>query len=115
MHPMLELAAKVAVKRKDKRAFLLGAVGVRKDNALVHARNEGSAEPTPTGHAEVRLCRKLGLDSPVVYIARYSKGKNGFAMAKPCSNCLAVLKAHRVKVIVFTTGPDSFERVILND
>ena len=99
---MFSLAARIATKRSDRRTFLIGAVGYREDNALVFARNEAAEAPNPRTHAEARLCRKLGLNSPAVYVARFSPGSMGFAMAKPCRNCERLLRNKKVKRVYFT-------------
>jgi len=111
---MLEKAIKTAIKRVDRRTFYLGAIGIRSDGAVVHARNESAEIPTPAVHAEARLCRKLGKNASIIYVARYSFGRDSWAMAKPCPHCMAILKAHKVKEIVYTTGPNSFERLVLH-
>lgn len=110
---MLEQAAKVAIKRRDLRAFYVGAIGFRRDGTAVHARNEATEFPNPDVHAEARLCRKLGRYAPIIYVARFSFGNNGLAMAKPCDYCMSILRAYQVHEVVYSTGLDSWERMIL--
>lgn len=111
MHEMLQLAAKIACKRKDRRIFYVGAIGFRADGTLVHARNEATELPNPDIHAEARLVRKLGKWAPIVYVARYSFGNQALAMAKPCEYCMNILRAYKVREVIFSTGPDSFQRM----
>lgn len=109
---MLDKAANVAIKRlHDARTFFVGAVGVRSDGVVVHARNESAHVPTPHLHAEARITKKLGLNAPVVYVARWSFGKGGWAMAKPCPTCMSMLRSHRVKRVIYTTGINSYEEM----
>lgn len=110
---MFSLAVKIATKREDRRSFFVGAVGYREDNTLVFARNEASDQPEPSVHAEARLCRKLGFNSPAVYVARFSPGRNGFAMAKPCVHCENRLRNKRVKKVYFTVNNKDWDYLIL--
>ena len=109
----LKEAAEYAAKKKDLRDFLVGAIGERMDGVTVYSRNGSALNKTPEIHAESRLCRKLGKNAPVVYVARYSKNNGELAMAKPCEHCMNILKAFKVKLVVYSTGPDSFERIEL--
>lgn len=107
----IELAAKIATKRDDKRTFKIGAVAIRKDGAIVGARNEWVNIPAPSGHAEARLMRKAGYGS-IVYVARVMA--NGtFGMAKPCDRCMAILMCRGVKCVYYTTY-DGIEKLMLN-
>ena len=105
---MFQLALRAALKRSDcamdRRTFFVGAVGIRHDVAIVHARNEATEEPKPSAHAEARLCRKLGMNAPVVYVARFSFGKNGMALARPCITCMTALKNKKVSRVYFSTN-----------
>ncbi len=87
----------------QNRAFWLGAVGVRKDGAIVRARNEKTKVPTPCAHAEARLCKKLGKEAPLVIVIRLQKDGN-LAMAKPCHNCERALRRHKVKKVFYSTN-----------
>lgn len=110
----LNEAAEYAIKSEDVRDFFIGAIGIRSDGATVYSRNGSATDKTPEIHAESRLCRKLGKHAPVVYVARYSKGRNELAMAKPCENCMNILRAFKVKSVVYSTGPGSFEKIYLD-
>lgn len=97
---MLQLAADVAVLRKDRRAFRLGAVACRSDGCIVSSPNGPVTFPDVYAHAEGRLCRKLDRGS-VVYVARV--GRDGSWMkAMPCYQCLCLMVAKGVKKVYWT-------------
>lgn len=104
---MLLLAAYYAITPAgvvDRRHHRLGAVGVRRDGALVHARNGASVQKNPSGHAEARLCRKLD-QSAKVFVARVlRKQPLELALARPCVQCLARLKSHGVRRVYYTVS-----------
>ncbi len=103
-----EIAARLTMSKKDRRQFLLGAVGIRHDGTMVSAINAPTEVPQARAHAETRLCRKLDVGS-VVFVARCMKGTGQFALAKPCPSCLLAMRSRRVKRVYYTTGPDSYE------
>lgn len=99
---MVKVAAAFTKAGSQRRQYWLGAIGIRKDGTIVMARNEASPGRDYHVHAETRLTKKLGLDSPMVLVVRTLK--NGeLAMAKPCAQCEAILKSYRVKKIFYTT------------
>lgn len=108
MLEMFDLAAKIATKRLDRRTFFLGAVGVRSDGAIVHARNESTECPNPEAHAERRLSKRLdyGATVFVVRVAGIRNGKPQYSMARPCAACLVALKSRRVKTVYYTIAPN---------
>lgn len=110
---LFELAMQTAKKRSDcsleRRSFFIGAVGIRHDGVVVTARNEATRGPSPSGHAEARLLRKLGKYAPVVYVARYCLGNHQSAIAKPCTTCMQHLINKRVKRVYYTVGPNQWE------
>lgn len=99
---MVRLATDFSNAGDRKRQFNLGAIGVRLDGAIVLSRNEASPKKNPHAHAEARLVKKLGVDSPMVLVVRTLKNGD-LALAKPCKNCEAILRAYRVKKIFYTT------------
>lgn len=116
MLELLKLAAKYSLSNtKTERLYLLGAVGVRKDGKVVHARNEAVLDTYardkqilfnvykrfPEGHAESRLAKKLDFGA-TVYVARVMKGNGNLAMSRPCECCQAILRAFRVKKVYYT-------------
>jgi len=109
---LIKQAGKYA-KKGERRVFLLGAIGIRADGATVHAHNHSVKFPTPTAHAEIRLLKKLGMDAELVVVARIALNDGGYRMSKPCKNCDSALKNARVKKIVYSTGPNSFETMKL--
>lgn len=96
-----ELAAEMAQSKDDRRTFLLGAVAVRADGALVKAVNGPSTFPLREAHAEKRISSKLDPGS-VVYVVRVRVGDKEFGMARPCWSCLRALHAKGVKRIYYT-------------
>jgi len=113
MLEMLRTVAMHAIKKEDARSFFVAAFGLRRDCVMVKASNSATEHPNPKIHAEARLVRKLGKNAPVVFVARYSYGNQGLAMAKPCPYCEAILKSYGVKQVIYSTGIDSFEKITL--
>lgn len=109
-----EIAGEIASKRKDMRSFLLAAVGVRSDGAMVHAVNGHSQMPERTAHAEARLCKKLDVGSEI-FICRIRLLNGSFALSKPCRNCEKMLRTCGVKRVYYTTGADTYDCLILNN
>ncbi len=109
MRHFLEQAIEYARKRDDSRTFLVAAIGIRADGAVVRARNESVGIPQRCAHAEARLVKKLGRAAEVVYIARYRPGTGDWGIAKPCHNCERVLRWAKVKKVVYTSGPNEFQ------
>jgi tRNA(Arg) A34 adenosine deaminase TadA len=107
---LLKIAAEVARPEMDRsRKGIIGAVGVRKDNVIVHARN--GIIPFPSGrypaiHAEARLCKKLGRGA-VVYVARTRKD-GSLALARPCINCIQIMTSYKVKAVFWTIDNDDW-------
>lgn len=102
-----EIAGRIAKSKKDKRTFLLGAIGIRRDGAMVSAYNSAATSPTPAAHAEARLVKKLDHNA-TVYVARIALGTGEFAMAKPCHNCERALRSRGVKRVYYTIGPKEY-------
>lgn len=108
----LSVAANMARKKKDQRTFFLGAVGIRKDGAFVQSFNAPSFHPTPCGHAETRLARKLDRGA-IVYVARV-RADGSFGNAKPCANCEKVLRQKGVKKIYYSLGDEEYGVLHIN-
>lgn len=111
MRHFFELAAKVATPEhleNDPRNFWLGAVGVRWDQKIVTAKN-GAVHSTAVddyqrvslAHAEARLCRKLGKRG-LVFVSRVARKDKSLVMARPCTGCQPILKAHGVKRVYYS-------------
>jgi hypothetical protein len=119
MLDMLLLAAEYAAPDKDTtRTYALGAIGIRRDNRIVHARNSSVLDSVhyekgspyrrfPESHAEARLTKRLGYCSPLVYVARV-KRSGGLGLAAPCSGCQAILRAHRVERVIYTIDDNNY-------
>ncbi len=101
-----DLAIKAASRGDTSRHYLLGAVGIRKDGAIVTACNSKTQKPSRKTHAEYKLSRKLDLGS-TVYVARVLKD-GSVSSAKPCKNCEKALRTRGVKKVFYTIGPDEF-------
>lgn len=102
------IAAKFATKKRNGRAFYLGAIGVRADGALVISTNHASHTLCASGHAEARLARKLDFGASEVYVVRLRKLDDEFGMARPCLDCQRVLRAKGVKKCYFSISPREF-------
>jgi tRNA(Arg) A34 adenosine deaminase TadA len=108
----LELASHFTQRRKgDGRKFMIGAVGIRSDGAIVTARNSPSADVTPGAHAESRLCNRLTPNS-IVFVVRVTK-TGTWAMAKPCKACEIKLRAAGVKNVYYTNDQGEVEHLSL--
>ena len=111
MPPLLLLAAKAAQIEADRlRRACLGAIGVRVDGAIVSSRNQSSRFVAPQVHAEARLARKLDRGA-TVYLARIRRD-GSFAMSKPCSRCMATLRARNVAKVVYSISDHEWASVI---
>jgi tRNA(Arg) A34 adenosine deaminase TadA len=109
-----EIAARIASKKKDKRTYLLGAVGIRSDGAIVTAKNGPTESPNPLAHAEARISRKLDWGAQV-YVVRIRICDAKFAMAKPCPHCRRVLRSRGVSEVVYSIGPEEYGVLDLNN
>jgi hypothetical protein len=96
-------ARKYAIKRKDSRNYLFGAVGVRRDGTKVFSRNGVNREKDFRGHAEARLCRKLDIGS-VVWVVRVSRENGTFGFARPCRHCQKILRCTGVKKCFYSVS-----------
>lgn len=103
MKRYLKLAENVALLKNDKRAFKLGAVGIRKDGAIVAAYNGSAENKRPKAHAEHRLSRKLDTGAHTVYVVRI-RVDGTYGMAKPCPHCQIALKRKKVKKVIYSTN-----------
>jgi tRNA(Arg) A34 adenosine deaminase TadA len=103
----LEIAAQAAVSKVDPRNFLLGAVAIRSDGAIVKALNSPSETPQYSLHAEFRLSRKLDVGS-VVYVARIRLDSGEWGLSRPCFSCMKALKNKGVRRIYYTVSPGAY-------
>ena len=96
-----EIAAKIAVSKEDCRSFLLGAIAIRNDGAMVKALNSPTEYKNRMVHAECKLCRKIDHNAEV-YVARVRLIDYKFGMAKPCFACQKILKTKKVNKVYYT-------------
>lgn len=108
MNYLLNMAVEIA--RKADNRYRVGAIGRRRDGALVFAKNTTCIERFPRAHAEARLIRKLGVDAEFVLVIRLNK-HGELAMAKPCSSCQLFLNRSNVKTIYYTNSVGAIERL----
>lgn len=102
-----EVAAQTATSKNDRRSFLLGAIGIRNDGAMVRSLNSPTENKNRMAHAECKLCRKLDYYAEV-YVARVRMDTYEFAMARPCSSCRKILRTKRVKRVFYTITHNSY-------
>ncbi len=95
MKKYFRLAKKVAAKGKDCRSYRLGAVGVRKDGAIVKSRNIPNRLPVIGAHAEARVCKKIDKGS-TVYVVRIDR-EGTLVMSRPCNACQRVMRMRGVR------------------
>ena len=104
-----KLATKIAL-RKDKnnnrRDFLIGAVGLRTDGAVVVSRNLPNQDKNACNHAETLLCRKLDYGS-IVFVARINR-QNELCNSRPCPDCKRNLFKKGVKKVYYSIREDEF-------
>jgi hypothetical protein len=110
-------AAELAIptSKSDPRSFWLGAIGIRKDGALVSSRNGAVsfsssvdlANVNVVSHAETRLLRKLGKDG-IIFVSRVLRKDRSLAMARPCPDCQLKIRAHRAKKVYYTINDNQF-------
>lgn len=100
VNDLFAAAAKEAIRVRDGRTFLLGAVGVRSDGTLVRARNGSPMEPSPSSHAESRLSRKLDIGSEVYVVRLLKTGQ--YANSRPCLSCQLRLRSRGCKRVYYT-------------
>lgn len=108
-------AARIALfdtRKFEKKVWLHAAVGIRNDGAVVYSRNGGQDFPTPSAHAEARLCRKLGKDSPLVLVIRVNK-QGQWMMSKPCASCERILRNKEVRRVIYSTSHNKWEQMTL--
>ena len=103
----LNLAAKVAISKDDRRQFQLGAIGIRSDGAIVSALNAPTEQPNRLSHAERRLCNKLNVGS-IVYVARVRRDNGGLGLAKPCDACMKALASVGVSRCYWSISDDDY-------
>lgn len=116
MLPFLLKAAKIALitDHNEKRNFLLAAVGIREDGAIISAKNGAVISSTyedyriiSDAHAECRALRKMGKHG-VLYVARVLKKDGSLAMSRPCGGCQLRIKAAKVSKVFYTINNNQY-------
>jgi hypothetical protein len=104
MLKFLKMAADVALSNddNDKRNFWLGAVAIRRDGVIVQSRN---------GAVIANSMKKAGY-GPILYVARVRRKDRALAMARPCDDCMRLLKFYGVVKCYYTISP--YEYGIIN-
>ena len=109
---MFNYAAELAVSKEDDRAFLLSAVAIRYDGAIVGSSNSSTELPFRMAHAEYRLAKKLDKYSSV-YVVRIRLLDGSFAMARPCKDCQKVLRFKNVEKVYYTISHNQYGKLNL--
>lgn len=114
LHYLKEAAKIATIEEYYKRNFLLGCVGIRRDGAIVSAKNGAVISSTfdqyriiSDAHAECRVLRKLGKGG-VLYVSRVLKKDGTYAMAKPCKVCSARIQHAKVQKVFFTIDQEHY-------
>lgn len=102
-----DIATKIAISKYDRRAFLFGAIGIRNDGAKVQAINSPTDFPNRKAHVEYKLCRKLDANS-IIFIVRIRLLDGTFAMARPCHDCMKILKSKKINKAFYTIDSNSY-------
>ena len=102
-----ELAGRMAVSKKDRRTYLIGAVAIRGDGTLVCSMNGPTPQPTREVHAEYKVCQKLDYGA-TIYVARIKVGNGNFGNAKPCQVCRKILRSKKVKKVYYTISHNEY-------
>ena len=107
---MFRVAAKVALSKKDKRNYCIGAVGIRKDGTIVKSCNSSNTDTkirNPKIHAEYKLSKKLDKYS-VVYVVRIRRENGNYGPAKPCANCERILRNKKVTTVYYSINNNEY-------
>jgi len=108
MLPLLRRAADVAVNQGEEgRSFLLGAVAIRRDQAVVQSSNGIGYFPCKLAHAEARVLKKAGKNS-IVYVARVSRKDGSLVLARPCESCQSMMIRSCVKKCYYTISDNEY-------
>lgn len=112
----LGLAVEIA-RNSRERGWRFGAVVVEKKRIIGLGINKlnkttplAKGTHTETTHAEVAAilsCKRYNLKNSTLYVARINT--QGIQDAKPCKNCMKIIKKNGIKNIVWTTSDGSCE------
>jgi tRNA(Arg) A34 adenosine deaminase TadA len=104
------LAKQYALKDKTWKRYYFGAIGIRNDGRIVHATNIRNPIKELNCHAETRLCKKLDKGSEV-YLVRINKSGIHYLLSRPCSGCMAKMKAKGVRIIYYSISNNEFGQI----
>ena len=104
---LLDEAAKLAFSGDKRKHHLLAAVAKRKDGAIVSSRNGMTQVPRPSAHAEARVLKKAG-HGATLYVAKVQKKSGEWGLAKPCKNCMTLIRNMKVKRVFYTIAPQEY-------
>lgn len=106
---LLKLAANAATGngKNDCRQYLIGAIAIRVDGAVVSARNISNNRKSQRCHAEARVLRKSG-NCATVFVARVSRRDGSIQMAKPCIRCQSELRNRKIKKCYYTISNNEY-------
>jgi tRNA(Arg) A34 adenosine deaminase TadA len=104
-----QIAASLAKKKNnlDKRCFLLGAVGIRNDGAMISAINGSSEYPNRHAHAKKKALSMMDFYA-TIYVVRVRVGNGTLAMARPCKSCMKALKSKKIKRIYYSISNNEY-------
>lgn len=88
-------------RRIPQKTYHIVAIAMERNKILAMTSNLPCRECTPEAHAEARLARRVNLRNKTVYVLRFRK--DGMALAKPCANCMTILKNARVSKVYYST------------
>ena len=109
----LKVAAKMAVRKQDRRSFFLGSVGVRSDGVHVYACNGPTRYPCRRAHSEYKVAQKMDYGG-VVYTARIMHSTGEFVNARPCDSCVAKMKSKKIKRCYYTISDSEYGMIDLD-
>lgn len=107
----LEIAIKAANKFANnanrRPCAKLGAVGQRKDGAIVVSSNSLTAFPDRKVHAEYKVCKKMDVGG-TLYVARVRFDDGELGMSLPCPNCQKMIRSRGIKKVYYSINKDQY-------
>lgn len=104
---LLHEAARLAFSGDKRKHHLLACIARRKDGATVSSRNGMTQVPRPSVHAEARALKKAG-HGAILYVAKVQKRTGEWGLAKPCDNCMKLIRNKKVKKVYYTIAPNEY-------
>lgn len=97
---LISLAKRIAVAKEDDRKNRHGAVGIRKDGAIVASSNGNPKHPSRKHHAEYRVIRKTGKGGDLYVVRVMKNGKLGDST--PCHACQKLIRSKGIRVVYYS-------------